>query len=88
MNWKEIIKLGGISSIAISTLLLWSSYIGDLYYRNDIENICNKVNYHSPEKVKSYEVFDINNDGQQDIILNLRDGSKLEYLSKGYDLKE
>jgi len=83
----------------VSSLLLFSSVVGffiikssikkmDKDYREMIVNVCNQVDYNYPGQVSSVSELDINNDNLPDITLTLKDESRLEYLSKGYELKK
>lgn len=57
-------------------------------HRVAVKNICEKVNYAHPDSVETYLASDINKDGITDFILTLKDGDKLEYMSKGYDVSK
>ena len=57
--------------------------------RERITNICKELDYKYPEKVNKIESDFLNNDRIRDYIFHLKNGSKLEYLSKlEYKVKE
>lgn len=88
---KQVSALVGgwsaVGLIAVSIIFCYGNFFGNLAYRKDVEEICAEVNYTRPERVESYSTWeDVNSDGRKDIVLTLKDGSRLEYLSKGYEL--
>ena len=58
------------------------------FRRDGIRKICNKVGYISPEEVSSFSREHLNKDEIPDYVLHLKDGSRLEFLSKGYELRK
>ena len=88
---KQVSALVGgwsaIGLIVVSTVFGYGSFFGNLADRKDVREICAEVNYTRPERVESYSTWeDVNSDGKNDVVLTLKDGSRLEYLSKGYEL--
>lgn len=86
MNKLEKFALEG----SILFLIAYHSveFLAGKLYEADIKITCKLVNYPNPNNVTSYSYKDINNDGLQDVSLTLKDGSSLEYISNGYELKK
>ncbi|HLC78445.1 MAG TPA: hypothetical protein VJH92_04935 [Candidatus Nanoarchaeia archaeon] len=56
--------------------------------RNKIKSVCSEIGFDDIDEVSVAWKYDVNNDGLKDIVLELKDGRRLEYLCQGYKLKD
>jgi len=75
-----------------ATFMVPFTYVAYMAKENSIRNNAmenaRSVGYENPGEVVRAWKSDLNSDGIDDVTLELRDGSKLEYVAKGYQLKD